>query len=148
MIAAMLALGYWIWIIGGLLLMLVELLAPGLFFIWLGLAALATGAAAWMLDLGWAMSAIVFVAFAVGSVFAGRAITGANGSKPESASNLNALSQDLIGKTYRLDHAIKNGEGRLRIGDTVWRAHGDDIAAGERVRIVRLDGTALVVERS
>jgi membrane-bound ClpP family serine protease len=53
MISALAALGPWVWIIMGLLFMLVELLAPGLFFIWLGLAALATGLAVAALGLGY-----------------------------------------------------------------------------------------------
>jgi len=146
MISALAALGPWVWIIMGLLFMLVELLAPGLFFIWLGLAALATGLAVAALGLGWASAAMLFCAFAVGSVLAGRAVMRRKGAEPDAATNLNALSRDLIGKTVRLDQPIENGEGRIRLGDTVWRAQGKDAAAGSKVRIVGLEGSALVVE--
>ncbi|MGL4439333.1 MAG: NfeD family protein [Bosea sp. (in: a-proteobacteria)] len=147
MLSAIAALGAWIWIIAGLLMMGIELLAPGLFFIWLGLAALATGLTVAVFDLGWAPAAMLFTAFAVASVFGGRALMRANGSEPEAAANLNALSRNLIGQTIRLDDAIQNGKGRIRIGDTVWQAFGEDAAAGDKVRIVRLDGSSLVVER-
>jgi membrane protein implicated in regulation of membrane protease activity len=140
-------LGPWAWVIAGLALMGVELFAPGLFFIWLGLAALGTGVAVGMLGLGWTSSALVFAAFAVGSVLAGRALMRRKGSEPDAAQGLNALSRDLIGKTLRLDRAIVEGEGRVRVGDTVWRALGEDAAAGEKVRVVGLEGTALRVER-
>ena len=89
---------------------------------------------------------VMFCAFAAASVFGGRALTRRRASEPDSADHLNALSRDLIGRTVRLDQAIINGEGRVKIGDKIWRAHGKDTAAGIEVKIVRLDGSALVVE--
>lgn len=148
MLAAVSALGAWNWIIAGLLMMGIELLAPGLFFIWLGLAALATGITVAVFGLGWMPAALVFAGLAVASVFGGRALMRARGSEPETAAHLNALSRNLIGQTFRLDEAIRDGKGRIRIGDTVWQAKGEDAAAGDKVRVVRLDGSSLVVERS
>ncbi len=146
MINAIIALGPWSWIIAGMLMMLVELLMPGLFFIWLGLAALATGLVVAVAGLGWGQAAILFAALAIAAVFAGVAVTRRRDGDPDAATRLNALSRDLIGKSVRLDQAIVNGEGRVRIGDTVWRVLGDDAPRGQTVTIVRLDGTALVVE--
>lgn len=148
MLAAIAALGPWTWIVAGLLLMGIELLAPGLFFIWLGLAALATGIAVAAFGLGWAAAALLFSGFAVASVFAGRALMRRKGSEPEPTDNLNALSRNLIGKTVLLDQPIENGRGRIRIGDTVWQAIGDEAASGERVTITGLDGSSLVVKRA
>ena len=65
---------------------------------------------------------------------------------PDAATRMTALARDRIGKSGRLDHAIVGGEGRVRIGDTVWRVLGDDAPRGQMVTIVRLDGTALVAE--
>jgi membrane protein implicated in regulation of membrane protease activity len=148
MFAAIAALGPWTWIIAGLVLMGVELLAPGLFFIWLGLAALGTGIAVAAFGLGWTTAAMLFAALAGASVLAGRAIMRGRRPDPEAADQLNALSRNLIGRTVRLEHPIANGEGRIRIDDTVWLARGEDAAAGEKVVILRLDGSALVVGRS
>ena len=148
MIAAIVALGPWTWIIAGLLLMTVELFAPGLFFIWLGLAALATGIVVAMFGLGWTAAALLFAAFAIASVFAGRALMRRKDSEPEIANNLNSLSRNLIGKTVHLDQAIENGKGRVRIGDTVWQAIGEEASAGERVTIIGLEGSSLVVKRA
>jgi membrane protein implicated in regulation of membrane protease activity len=148
MLAAIAALGPWTWIIAGLLMMAVELLAPGLFFIWLGLAALAAGVAVAVFGFGWTVGAMLFATFAVGSVLGGRALMRARGSEPETATRLNALSRNLIGQVVQLEHAIENGKGRIRIGDTVWQAAGANAAAGDMVRIVRLDGSSLVVERA
>ncbi len=148
MMAVIIGLGPWSWIIGGLVLMTIELLAPGLFFIWLGLAALATGICVAALGLGWAQAGILFCVFAVGSVLAGRALMRRKDREPRSATSLNALARDLIGKVVLLDQAITQGQGRVRIGDGVWRALGEDMPSGQRVRIVALEGTALLVERA
>jgi membrane protein implicated in regulation of membrane protease activity len=145
-INTIIALGPWSWIIAGMLLMLVELLMPGLFFIWLGLAALVTGLVVAAVGLGWGQSAILFAVLAIAAVFAGVAVTRRQNGDPDAATRLNSLSRDLIGKSVRLDHAIVNGEGRVRIGDTVWRVLGDDAPRGQTVTIVRLEGTALVVK--
>jgi inner membrane protein len=147
MIDAIVQVGPWAWIIAGLLLMLVELAAPGLFFIWLGLAALATGLIVAVAGLGWSGAAMVFAAAAVGAVLLGRAVTRSRWSEPDSAVHLNTLARDLIGKTVRLDQPIEAGQGRVRIGDTVWRVQGEDSPAATPVRIVGLEGTVLVVER-
>lgn len=148
MMAAIAALGPWTWIIAGLVLMGVELLAPGLFFIWLGLAALATGLVVAVSGLGWAAASMLFTGFALASVLGGRALMRRKGSEPEASGTLNALSRNLIGKTVHLDQAIENGKGRVRIGDTVWQAIGEDAAAGAKVTIVRLEGSSLVVEQT
>ncbi len=146
MIAAIAGLGPWAWIIAGMLLMLAELFAPGLFLIWLGLAALATGIAVAGLGLGWAAAALVFCVLAIAAVVAGRQLTRGRGFEPGASAGLNALSRDLIGKVVRLDQAIEAGTGQVRIGDTVWRALGPDAPAGVKVRIVGLEGSALRVE--
>ncbi len=145
MIAALASLGPWTWIIAGLVMMGIELVAPGLFFIWLGLAALATGLVVGLAGLGWAQSALLFAAFAVGAVLAGRHLMRSKEHEPDPAGHLNARARDLIGRKVRLDQAIENGQGRVRIGDTVWRALGEDAPAGSSVVITGLEGTALLV---
>jgi membrane protein implicated in regulation of membrane protease activity len=41
---------------------------------------------------------------------------------------------------------IVDGSGTIGIDDTVWRVTGADIPAGSRVRVTRVDGTALHME--
>ncbi len=45
-----------------------------------------------------------------------------------------------------IDEPIKDGFGRVALGDTVWRIAGPDLAAGQKVRIVGADGAVLKVE--
>ena len=45
-----------------------------------------------------------------------------------------------------IDEPIRDGFGRLALGDSVWRIAGPDLAAGQKVRIVGADGAVLKVE--
>jgi inner membrane protein len=146
MIALIAASGGWSWVIVGLLCLLVELFAPGLFFIWIGLAALATGIAVFGFGLGWSASALLFCALAVISVVAGRAVTRRRALEPDPSGQLNRLGRELIGQVLPLDSRIENGVGRVRIGDTVWRVTGEDMVAGANVLVVAIEGSTLKVK--
>src|SRR3954470_9660183 len=69
------SLGPWSWIVLGLALMGLELLAPGVFLLWLGLAAVVTGVLDWAFDLNWQAAAICFALLSVAFVLLGRAVT-------------------------------------------------------------------------
>ena len=58
------SLGPWSWVVLGLVLMGLELLAPGVFLIWLGLAAVLTGLLDAALGLSWQTAWLVFAALA------------------------------------------------------------------------------------
>ena len=61
--------------------------------------------------------------------------------------NLNARGNELVGQLVQVVTPIENGgRGAVRAADTVWAAEGADAAAGERVRIVAVSGTVLIVE--
>jgi membrane protein implicated in regulation of membrane protease activity len=144
--AAAESLGAWTWIILGVLFIGVELLAPGIFFVWLGLAALATGLTDAVLDLSWQASTLLFALLSVAAVLVGRAITQPSAQHEDAAGQLNRRGEALVGRIFTLDGPIQGGEGRVRVDDSSWRVTGPDAAAGARVRVVRVDGATLVVE--
>ena len=139
-------LGPWAWIILGLALMGLELLAPGVFFLWLGLAALLTGLIDWGFGLSWQASALSFAVLSVVAVLAGRAITRRPDEEDEAASNLNRRAHALVGQTFTLEAPIVDGSGRIRVGNSSWRVTGPSAPAGASVRVVRVEGATLVVE--
>jgi membrane protein implicated in regulation of membrane protease activity len=148
MMSAMLWLGAWGWVILGLVLIGGEVLAPGVFLIWFGLAALLTGAVVGMADIGWQAAALVFAGFSVVSVLAGRLLTRRRGEEPDAATGLNDRGRQLVGKVFRLDSTMTGGEGRIRVGDSSWRITGPELLAGSEVRVVRVEGATLVVEKN
>lgn len=142
------ALGGWSWVVLGLMLMAGEMLAPGAFLVWLGLAALLTGIVVGFLSLSWQAAALVFAGFAIACVIAGRLLTRRRGEEPDAATSLNRGGRQLIGRVFTLDRTMTGGEGRLRIGDSSWRITGPELLAGSEVRVIRVEGGTLIVEKA
>jgi membrane protein implicated in regulation of membrane protease activity len=143
---AFISLGAWAWIILGVVLIGVELLAPGAFFLWLGLAAIGTGLLDAMLNLSWQASALLFAVLCVAAVILGRFVTHSKGQTEPQAELLNQRGQSLVGRVFILEAPIKDGEGRIRVDDSSWRVTGADRFAGAKVRVVRVEGSTLVVD--
>ena len=61
-------LGTWNWLIFGIVLMALELLAPGVFLFWLGLAALLVGLVSFVLHPSWQTQLLMFAVFAACAV--------------------------------------------------------------------------------
>ena len=139
-------LGPWSWIILGLVLMGLELLAPGVFLLWLGLAAMLTGVIDGAFDLSWQTAALVFAILSVGAVLVGRAVSRHRDEEDGGRPPLNRRGASLVGHVFTLDSPIVGGSGRIRVDDSSWRIVGPDAPAGASVRVVRVEGATLVVE--
>lgn len=138
-------LGFWNWLIAGLVLMALELLAPGVFLLWLGLAALLVGVITLFADWIWQVQVIAFAAFSLAAVPLWRRVASQGSASPDSVF-LNRRSDALVGRTFTLDKPIMDGSGTVRVDDTIWRVSGPDTPAGSRVKVVRSDGASLMVE--
>jgi membrane protein implicated in regulation of membrane protease activity len=138
-------LGTWNWLIFGFVLMALELIAPGVFLFWLGLAALLVGLVSFALHPSWQAQLLMFAVFAAAAVPVWRRL--ARGSSAASVSNpfLNRRTDALVGREFTLEKPIIDGSGTVRIDDTIWRVAGPDAPAGSRVRIVQADGANLTV---
>lgn len=139
-------LGAWSWIILGVVLIGIELVAPGSFFLWLGLAAIVTGLLDSVLGLSWQVAALVFALLSMGAVVLGRFVTRSKTQPDAEAVPLNQRGQSLVGRVFTLETPIKDGEGRIRVDDSSWRVTGADRFAGAKVRVVRVEGSTLVVD--
>ncbi|CCE00140.1 NfeD family protein [Bradyrhizobium sp. STM 3809] len=138
-------LGSWNWLIFGVIMMALELLAPGVFLFWLGLAALLVGVLSFVFAPGWQLQILLFALFAIAAVPLWRRLARANAAPSEDNPYLNRRSAALVGREFTLEKPIVDGNGTVRIDDTVWRVAGPDIPAGSRVRIVQADGAQLRV---
>ena len=138
-------LGTWNWLIFGIVLMALELLAPGVFLFWLGLAALLVGLLSFVINPSWQMQILTFAIFAAAAVPLWRRV--ARNSKVASQSNpcRNKRADALVGRVFTLEKPIIDGSGTVRIDDSVWRVTGPDVPAGSRVKIVQADGASLTV---
>jgi inner membrane protein len=142
--AAVEALGAaWTWVIAGLVLAGAEILAPGVFLIWLGLAALATGLATAALPMPWQGQSLLFAGLAVALVGLATRLQRRGGpARP----HLNRADRGLIGREGVLEEPIVQGAGRIRFDDSLWRIAGPDLPVGDRVRVTGISGTVLRVE--
>lgn len=142
-------LGPWSWWVLGLVLLGAELLVPGVFLVWVGLAALVVGAlslALWEeVFWSWQLQMLLFAALAVIAALLGRRYV-YNNRHATDEPFLNQRSAGLVGRTTILNEAIVEGRGRVRLDDTYWSVMGPDLPAGSRVRVVASDGRQLTVE--
>ncbi|MCM2290855.1 NfeD family protein [Allorhizobium sp. BGMRC 0089] len=142
-------LGLWSWWVGGLILLAAELMMPGMFLVWFGMAALLTGilslvfwgASFWP----WQVQMLVFAALSLASILIGRRILVKDRDRSDEPL-LNQRTASLVGRTATLESPIREGRGRIRLDDTFWTVNGPDLAAGVRVKIVAAHGRELTVE--
>lgn len=136
---------HWVWLTLGLVLAALEMLVPGVYLIWLAVAALATGLLAFMLDLSLAAQVIDFVFIALIAVFSARRWLG---ERPIVSADplLNRPGARLVGQVGTVVQSIEHGSGRIHLGDSEWIARGPDCANGERVRVTGSEGSILLVE--
>ena len=135
----------WWWLTAGVVLGIMELLAPGFFLVWMGAAAAATGIVVALVPMPLPYQLGIFAILAFAAVFAGR-LYYSRRHVPSSDPNLNARAARLIGQIVVVESAIENGKGRVKVGDGVWNARGPDAPAGASVVILSADGTCLTVE--
>jgi membrane protein implicated in regulation of membrane protease activity len=139
---------FWHWWVLGLVLVVIEMVAPGFFLLWIGLAAGVTGLILVALPgIGWQLQFLIFGLLAIGSVVAARFYIRRNPIATDDAT-LNRRGSQYIGQVFNLDEAIVNGVGKVRVADGWWRAQGPDLPAGERVKVVGVDGNMLKVEKA
>jgi membrane protein implicated in regulation of membrane protease activity len=145
MLEWIIALGTWNWFIAAAVLLLLEVLAPGMFMLWLGLAAIMVGLISAAITWTWQAQLIAFAAFSIASVPAWRHFA-RKVEKPADSPFLNRRADGYVGRVFTLERPIVDGIGTVRIDDTIWRVSGPDCPAGSRVRIARADGASLTVE--
>lgn len=137
--------GGWSWLIAAALLILVDLAAPGLYLVWFGLAAGATGIVTFATGMTWAWQLATFSAASVAALIMARSLF-----SPLSAESgqpfLNQRAQQLVGQVFILDEPISGGRGKVRVGDTLWKVNGPDLDAGSRIIVTGAEGSVLTVE--
>lgn len=137
---------FWHWWVFAVLLITLELFAPGTFFLWMGVAAIVIGAVVGLIpSLSWEIQILGFSVFSVVSVVAWR-IHLKNTPQETDQPLLNQRSAQTIGRVFTLDAPIFDGYGKISLDHSVWKVRGPDCPAGTRVKVVSVDGVVLIVE--
>ncbi len=138
---------FWHWLIIGIVFLVLEVFAPGAIFMWFGISGLLTGLVTWMFpEMSIGVQVLLFSVSAVLSILAWRIFRHKN-PEPESPDpELNNRLSAFVGQEHVLKSPIKNGRGRMQVGDGTWTVQGPDMPAGSRVRITQVKGIQFVVE--
>ncbi|MDE1994356.1 MAG: NfeD family protein [Rhizobiaceae bacterium] len=144
-------LGPWNWWIVGFVLLAAELIMPGVFLVWIGVAAVFVGALSLLLwEHGfwiWQVQMLVFALAAIGATLLGRRYV-YNLNPPSDEPYLNQRGASLVGRTATLHEPITEGRGRIRLDDTYWIVMGPDLPAGTQVKVTASNGRDLMVEKN
>ncbi|HTJ95863.1 MAG TPA: NfeD family protein [Rhodocyclaceae bacterium] len=143
---------WWYWVVAGVALMLCELAVPLFVFIWFGLSAVAVGillallpAFSLAVQLGlWLLLSILLIVYWFRIFKHGQHKT-----------RVGMADSNIIGEVGLLTRPVapfQKGEVRFQkplLGSEVWTCISEEeIAAGERVRIVQVDGTLLTIAKA
>ena len=136
----------WLWLIGGVVLGIAEMVIPGVYLMWIGGAAVLTGVIALLLPISVAAQFAIFAVTTIAAIYVGRRFLMAN---PIASADpmLNDKGARLVGTIVVAVEPVDALQGRVKVGDGIWSAKGVEAAVGERLRVTGTDGGVLVVER-
>ncbi len=133
-----------VWIAAGVLLCAGEMLTPGIFLLFIGMAAIVTGLILSLFTISFIWSIMLFGALAALAVYLGQRFYGSRQTSSDQPF-LNRRADGLVGRTFALSDAIKGGEGVIRVNDTRWKVHGPDMPAGTKVRVTGVEDAAILL---
>jgi inner membrane protein len=135
---------FWYWWALAAVLLVCEMMLPGVVFLFLAIGAGVAGAM--LLIAGDVSLEIQLVVFAIVSVVSAIGLRRYLRGLLPRASTLNARGESLVGQIFVLDQPILGGRGRIKLGDGSWSITGPDMVAGAKVRVAAVSGTELRVE--
>lgn len=138
---------FWYWWVLALVFLVVEILAPGFFFLWMAASGFITGIMVWLIP-SVSMNVQVFV-FSILSIIA-IAVWKFYLKKHTTETDqplLNKRGAQYIGRVFNLYQAIENGQGKIKVDDSIWKVQGEDCDIKTRVRVIAIRGTVFDVEK-
>jgi membrane protein implicated in regulation of membrane protease activity len=137
---------FWYWWIFAVLLVIIEILAPSFFALWMAIAAFMTGLALLLVpEISWQIQLLLFALLSVFSIVMWRHYYLKNPILSDEP-NLNRRGEQYIGRLITLQTPIVDGIGKIRLDDSSWKVQGPDCPAGKKVRIVALNNVVFSVE--
>lgn len=138
----------WPWVIAGAILIGLEIVAPGVFLLWMGLGAIAVGLSVLVapdLPLPWQL--LIFAVAMLGSISIGFLIQ-RRSRVSASGTTLNHELDALVGRQVEAIAAFSDGRGRIRVGDSSYAARcASPVARGQALRITgRSEDGMLILE--
>ena len=139
-------LDYWHWWVIGIILIILELFAPGAFFLWMGIAAGLVGLILVLIpEMTWQYQFIVFAVVSVVSIVVWRNYLKKHPTETDRPT-LNMRGEQYVDRIFTLTEPVINGVGEIKVDDTMWKIEGTDCDTGTKVRVIKTDGAVLKVE--
>jgi inner membrane protein len=139
------SLQWWHWWILAAVLAAAETLIPGAIAIWFAASAAVVGALVLLVPVPWQLQLMIFGVLGVVAMFVYRRYRGSS-DLLSTLPQLNKRAEQYVGQTFTLIEALSGGNGKIRVGDSVWMVKGSDLPAGSRVRVTAVRGSAFEVE--
>ena len=137
---------YWHWLILAVALIILEILMPGAYFLWMGVSAIFVGALMYVFpEMVFLVQILIFAVLSVISVVMYKSYRKKNPIVTDEPA-LNRRGEKYIDQKFTLTEPIVNGEGKIKVDDSTWKIVGMDMPAGMIVRVVSAEGTTLKVE--
>ena len=139
------SLQWWHWWVAAAILAVAETVVPGAVAIWFAASAVVVGAITLVVPVPWQLQLLVFAVLGVVACFVYRRYRGVQDLQSD-LPQLNKRAAQYVGQTFTLIEALSGGDGKIRVGDTVWRVIGSDLPEGARVRVTAVKGSVFEVE--
>jgi len=141
-----LVLDFWHWWILAVALVIIEILAPTFFALWMAIAAFFTGLALFLIpEMQWQYQVFLFAVLSVISIIAWRRYYSKNPIATDQPM-LNRRGEQYIGRVITLKMPIEDGQGKVQVDDSTWKIEGEDCPVGTKVKIVNVDNVVFQVE--
>ena len=137
---------YWHWLILAVALIILEILMPGAYFLWMGISAAVVGGVMFVFpEMQILVQVLIFAVLSVFTVVMYKSHQKKNPVVTDEPA-LNRRGEQYLGRSFTLSEPIVNGMGKVKVDDSTWKVAGMDMPAGMIVRVVAVDGTTLKVE--
>lgn len=137
---------FWHWWILAVVLVIIEILAPTFFALWIAIAAFLTGVALFLMpEMQWEYQVLIFAVLSVISIVVWRHYYKKNPIATDEPL-LNRRGEQYIGRTITLKAPIIDGIGKVQVDDSTWKIEGEDCPVGTKVKIVSVNNVVFQVE--
>ncbi|OBX07493.1 NfeD family protein [Gallibacterium genomosp. 3] len=134
------------WLVLAFLLLILEIIVPGIFFLWWGIAGLIIAAITYFVPLSLVVSVVLFAVIAIiASIVWWRYQVSKN--QHDDSTTLNQRGLAMLGQQGRVTAILGNNTARAAFGDTTWRIEGSDLQLNDQVEVVSVRGITLLVRK-
>ncbi len=137
---------FWHWWVLAFALIVIEMVLPSFFALWLSISAAFTGVILFLFpDLSWQNQVIIFSILSIVSILFWLFYYKKRPIETDEPL-LNRRGQQYVGREVTLKEPIVDGFGKVQLDDSFWKIEGEDCAVGTKVKIVGVNNVVFKVE--